>query len=64
MTNALNYMVELKPTEGTIHVYFNTESSFYNEKNMRELIEKYVKNFKNFNIIAKEINDGKEIMRI
>lgn len=64
MTNALNYMVNLKADKKVIEVFFNTESSFYNEENMHWLLNRYMKIFENYDIIAKRISDGKEITRI
>ena len=64
MTNALNYMVNLKADKKVIEVFFNTESSFYNEENMHWLLNRYMKIFENYDIIAKRISDRKEITRI
>lgn len=64
MTNALNYMVNLKADKKVIEVFFNTENSFYNEENMHWLLNRYMKIFKDYTVIAKRISDGKEIARI
>ena len=64
MTNALNYMANLKADKKVIEVFFNTESSFYNEENMHWLLNRYMTIFENYDIIAKRISDGKEITRI
>lgn len=64
MTNALKYTVDLKPDEKIIEVYFNTDNSFYSEDNMRKLLNRYLKFFKDYDIIAKRISDGKEIAKI
>lgn len=64
MTNALNYMVDSKTGKKTIEMFFDTESSFYNEGDMRWLLDRYMEIFKDYNIIAKRISDGKEIYRI
>lgn len=57
-------MVNLKADKKVIEVFFNTESSFYNEENMHWLLNRYMKIFENYDIIAKRISDGKEITRI
>ena len=57
-------MVNLKADKKVIEVFFNTESSFYNEENMHWLLNRYMKIFENYDIIAKRISDGKEIIRI
>ena len=63
MTNVLNYMVDSKTGKKTIEMFFDTESSFYNEGDMRWLLDRYMEIFEDYNIIAKRISDGKEIAR-
>ena len=57
-------MVDSKTGKKTIEMFFDTESSFYNEGDMRWLLDRYMEIFKDYNIIAKRISDGKEIYRI
>ena len=64
MTNALKYTVESKTGKKTIEMFFNTEDPFYNEGDMRWLLDRYVEIFEDCNIIAKRISDGKEIYRV
>lgn len=64
MTNVLNYIVDSKTGKKTIEMFFDTENPFYNERDMQWLLDRYMEIFKDYNIIAKRISDGKEITRI